>query len=74
MLPSKTDPRWKLLVSGKTKHKFSSFSGSMLIDRLSRSLVNDSSPASISKCINEAYTFFQKYETLFVNDLKTIFH
>ena len=74
MVPAKSDPRWVELVSGKIAHEFSVFSGSMMISRLSRTISLDDSAKTIDKCVDEARAFFEKFESIFENDLNKIFN
>ena len=73
MLPVITDPRWESLVRGQMRHQFSQLGSGMLIARLSRETARDPSPLNVHKCIEEAYTYFQKYETVSKVDLDAIF-
>ncbi len=73
MIPQKSDEKWKLLVSGKISHQFEVFSASMLISRLSQCIKEDDSVGMMQNCIDEAFDFFIKYESIFVDDINTIF-
>lgn len=73
MLPAITDPRWEALVRGTVKHNFVLLGSGMLMARLARETERDPSPQNVKKCIDEAYAYFQKYETVSKDDLDAIF-
>jgi len=73
MIPPKTDERWKRLVSGEIAHEFKIFSASMLISRTSQNIKGNSSFETISESIDEAHSFFTRYEDIFGDDIEAIF-
>ena len=74
MLPDKNHPNWISLLKGDINHNFKSISASMMLSRLERQLKRDNyTKEAMSNCIDEAYEFFKKFQTLFEEDLKEIF-
>ncbi len=73
MIPSKSNPKWVALVNGSTKPNFKVFAGNMMLSQCARKIKNDPSPQSIQACVDEAYTFFSKYENLYHDDLMAVF-
>jgi hypothetical protein len=73
MLPPKSDPKWITLIKGNINTSFKSVSGNMLLTRLSRSLEKDSSVTNVAICLDEAYTFFTKFEHVFSAELEQLF-
>ena len=73
MLPSMTDYRWKSLITGKINHNFKSIPAGLMISRLTRWAKQDNSQDEIKKYIQEAYSFFTKFEKILDDDIKSIF-
>ncbi|MBF0236769.1 MAG: hypothetical protein HQM12_03625 [SAR324 cluster bacterium] len=73
MIPDKSNPKWKQLVTGALPHQFKVVPAGMLISRLLRESQKDRSTANIERCVKEAHEFFIKYESLLGNDIKAIF-
>jgi len=73
MIPSKSHPRWEALVKGEVKPNFRVFSGNMMLNQLARSINADDSSSNIQHCINQAYDYFSRFETLLIDELKEIF-
>lgn len=74
MLPPKSHPRWKELVCGKLrKVPFSFLATKFFITRVTGVAMNDPSPETIFRLIDEAYAFFQKNERLVEKDIVAIF-
>ncbi len=73
MLPPKTDPRWRKLVTGEIKHEFELFSAGLMMTRIGRSLSHDSSEPTVQKYVDETHAFFSKYEAVLQNDIKAVF-
>jgi len=44
-----------------------------MFSRIKRNLSNDNSTANYTKCLNEVYEFFTKYERILETDLNEIF-
>ncbi len=73
MLPQKTDEKWKLLVTGKIEHNFKCVPAGLMLSRVKRDILRDDSDGNIIKHIEEAYVFFQRYESILQDDIKAIF-
>lgn len=73
MLPSREDPRWKMLVQGVKVYNLKSVPAGMMLSRHRRSIARDSSEQNINKRANEVYAFFKKYERILGFDIATIF-
>jgi hypothetical protein len=73
MLPEKTDTRWNRLVTGQQVYRLQTVPASMLLSRIVRSVQADNSPENIQRCIEEAHSFFMRYEAILDRDIKTIF-
>jgi hypothetical protein len=73
MIPPKSHPKWKMLVTDQITYDFKLVSGSMLLGTLVRKVKKDNSPEMIDACIDDAREFFQNFEEIFRDDLKVIF-
>jgi hypothetical protein len=73
MLPKKTDPRWKALVTGSVQHQFKMVAAGLCVARNQRILAKDSSPAALEAALGEVFTFFEKYESILTDDITAIF-
>ena len=73
MLPPKNNSKWTELVKGNLNVNFSVFAGNMLLNRLSRSVSKDSTQQNIQKCVDEAYDFFTRFDSIYKDELKTVF-
>jgi hypothetical protein len=73
MIPDKNNIKWKELLTGKIKHNFKSVPAGLLIARLTRQCQNCTTDQELSKNIQEAYDFFEKYQSLFSDDINAIF-
>lgn len=73
MIPPKSDPRWKDLLTGRCRHQFKLASAAMCVARNQRHVIQDSSPQMIEKCVDEIHTFFSKFESIAAEDLDAIF-
>jgi hypothetical protein len=74
MLPALDDPRWNQLLIGTIKHEFRAVSAGLMVSRLKRRLADDGSADNRRKCLEEAYAFFRKYETILADDIAAVFH
>jgi len=72
MLRSKSDPLWAALVKGELKANFKTMSGNMILSRIARQLAKDNSAINLTHCVNEAYDFFARFETIFQDELNQI--
>ena len=73
MIPPKSHPIWKLLVTNRISHDFKLVTGSMLVETLVRKVQRDNSPETIESCIDDAHEFFEDFEDVFHEDIKDIF-
>jgi len=74
MLPPKTHPKWVPFIKGELQVTFKTVSGNMLVSRISRNISNNNSPASIAAGLEEAYSFFTKYEPVFGDEITKLFN
>jgi len=73
MIPSKDDPRWKDLLTGRTQHQFKVASAGMCVARNQRHVQQDPSPAAMGPCLDDVHAFFEKFERILGEDLKALF-
>ena len=74
MVPPKTHPRYRQLVTGEFSPSFQAFAFSMCVSRNKRQVEHEGkSPASISTAIEDIYAFVVKFEAVLEADLKAIF-
>ncbi|MBB6254409.1 hypothetical protein [Nitrospirillum iridis] len=73
MVPDRTNPRWKSLVSGELSIPYTLLATKFLMARLTRAAKADPSAGNLSKLVDEAYTFFQTNEKIAAKDLQAIF-
>ena len=73
MIPSKTDGKWAKLVKGELKHNFKSVPAGLMISRLRRESDSNKDQATLQRCIDEIYVFFEKYESILRDDISNIF-
>lgn len=73
MIPDRYHLKWRDLLAGKTSHQFDTASGGMLIFNISRKLKKNPSEENFQSCLDDAVTFFKKYEIIFSDDLEKIF-
>jgi hypothetical protein len=74
MIPPKSHPRFKQLVTGEFSHSFQVFAGSMCISRNLREVQKSGgSPQAVAAAIDDVYAFFVKFESVLAADLKAIF-
>lgn len=71
MVPPESHPAWAKLVKGEIDHKFGPASAGMLLFNLR--LKYKKNPSSLHDCVREAHTFFERYQNIFVNDMKILF-
>lgn len=74
MIPDKSHPRFRQLVTEEYAHSFQNFTAGMCVSRNQR-LVREAgrTPESILNATETVHGFFVKYEELFAADLKIIF-
>jgi hypothetical protein len=73
MLPSKVDPRWKDLLTGKTNHKFKWAAAGMCVFIQQQAVKSNTDVAQLKNAIEQVFAFFQQYEQFCREDLKAIF-
>ena len=73
MVPSVDHPRWREILDGSVNHVFKSVPAGLMVSRLKRQLANDGSATNWEKSIQEARSFFEKYEQVMTNDISSIF-
>ena len=73
MLPSKVDPRWKDLLTGKINHKFKWAAAAMCVSLNQRAVKNNTDIAQLKNATEQVFAFFQQYEQFCQEDLKAIF-
>jgi hypothetical protein len=71
MIPSKLDPGWRNLLTGKVKHEFKCVPAGLMLSRACRDFAKE--PARASELIDEVHNFFARYETILKDDLAAIF-
>ena len=59
-LPPRTDPHWKDLATGKINRPWSNLAMKIMMSRILRETSADPSSATVMKCADEIYMFFQK--------------
>jgi uncharacterized protein YjbI with pentapeptide repeats len=74
LMPNIDDKRWRYLLLGNINHEFKCIPASFLLSRLRNKIKQDSSETSITKCIDEIYTFFCKYQSVISDDIQKIFN
>ena len=73
MIPSKTDGKWAKLVKGELQHNFKSVPAGLMLSRLHRESDANKDQATLQRCIDEIYSFFEKYESILRDDISNIF-
>jgi len=71
MIPPKTAPCWKALLTGQTPAKFKMAALAMCVARNQRQALQD--PASLDKCVDEVHLFCTKFERLVEQELNVVF-
>jgi hypothetical protein len=73
MIPALSDSKWRALITGQIKHNFKCVPAGLMFSRLNREAQRDNSLANLEKLVNEAHSFFNKYERILTDDIKAIF-
>lgn len=73
MVPPKTDPAWRALLSNIEKVPVTGLSTKMLMTRLRLLLLWDKTEEKQQEAIKIAFDFFSKNEAAVRNDIKLIF-
>ncbi len=72
MIPDKTRPEWRYLVTGYKKYKLTNYVLQLKVNKAIKDV--KSNTKSIQSSIDEIYSLCQKYELAVQNDMKTIFN
>lgn len=74
MVPDKSHPRFRELVTGQYAHSFPIFSANMcLSNNLRKVRAGGASPTIVSAAIDDMHAFFVKFEADISDDLRRIF-
>lgn len=73
MIPPKTDPRWKHILTGSLQHSFKVTSAAMCISRHQRHINHDPSPETLAKSLDDVHAFFTRFESILAEDLQSLF-
>ena len=73
MIPSKSDGGWAKLVKGEVQYSLKSVPAGLMVSRMKRETAANDDPATLRRCIDEVYGFFEKYETILHDDIANIF-
>jgi hypothetical protein len=73
MIPDKSDPRWKDILTGKIDHHFRFVAAGMCVSRNMRSVEAEKTQENMQRAVTELHTFFTKYEQIAKDDLETVF-
>jgi hypothetical protein len=71
MVPPKSDPRWRTIVSGHESPNFAALPTKMLMMRI-RLLTMDRTPQRIEEAVEIAYDFFQKNAAAVKSDIERL--
>ena len=73
MIPSKSDVKWGKLVKGEVQHSLNSVPAGLMLSRLKREVLANSDQATVQRCVDEIYGFFEKYESILGDNIAHIF-
>lgn len=74
MVPPKSHPRYKELVTGQFSHSFRLLPAGMCVARNLRAVrLEGGGSELLQNAIEDVHTFFSKYEPIMTDDLKAIF-
>ena len=73
MLPSKSDPKWKAILTDPKDAPVSGLSTKMMLMRVKMMVKMDPSPAAFQSAVDSALDFFSKNEAAVQNDIKALF-
>ncbi len=74
MVPEKSHPLYRQLVTGESSHAFQVFSANMCISNNQRKVrASGNDPAVIEEAVNDLHAFFVKFESVFGDELKKFF-
>jgi hypothetical protein len=72
MIPAKTDPRWRDLVSGKKEVQFTGLATKIFFTRV-KLMATKKEEAAVAQAITLAHEFFTKNEASAAADLRLVF-
>lgn len=73
VLPSRLDPRWRDVASGKRGGNWHMLAVKLMMQRVRTEMQTDPSPANAMKCAGEIHDFFEKNQKIAESDLNEIF-
>ncbi len=73
MIPSKSDVKWGKLVKGEVQHSLKSVPAGLMLSRMRRETAANPDQTTVQRCIDEVYSFFEKYESILGEDIARIF-
>ena len=73
MIPPSVDPTWARLIKGELQYSLKSVPAGLMLSRLKREVGASKDPAILRKCIDEAFGFFEKYESILHEDIAQVF-
>lgn len=74
MVPDKSHPRFRELVTGEYGHSFSGFPANMCLSNCQRRVrARGEDPTVVDAAVEEVHAFLQKFETEFAEDIRRIF-
>ncbi len=73
MIPSKNDGKWAKLVKGEARQSLKSVPAGLMLSRMSREIAASPDGQTVQRCVDEAYLFFAKYESILKDDITSIF-
>jgi hypothetical protein len=73
LIPSKTNVQWRKLISGETNYEFNVLAAGLMLSRMRREIKASPDAETMQRCIDEAYVFFQKYESVLGRDITNLF-
>lgn len=73
MIPPRTHPAWRTLISQEEHQNFKFLALKFLMNRLRGRLAMDDSPAALDTCVGELHAFAVKHERFVEADLKPVF-
>ncbi|HNY29488.1 MAG TPA: hypothetical protein PKO15_01250 [Fibrobacteria bacterium] len=74
MVPPKSHPRYRELVTGSFSHSFRLMPAGMCVTRNLRAIrIEGGQPEVVQQAIEDVHEFFAKYEPIMADDLKDIF-
>ncbi len=72
MIPDKTRPEWRFLVTGYKQYKLTNYVLQMKVYQAIKNIKNNKK--TVQTAIDEIHSLCEKYELAVKNDMKTIFN